>query len=202
MGAHQRELGVVVVEHGIEPIRGGVADGTIGGEPGGNVIRIVRGVKCGQVTTGALRRGIHVVVVHVTLRAGRIDVGAGERELGRVVVEGGRRPGCGAVAYLAGGGEPRGNVVRVGCGLVDVQVTPRAHGGSVGELVVHVALGAGRIGVGAGERESGGGVVEGGGQPGARVVAQGAIRGETGGRMIRVGGGRVLRSEEHTSELQ
>src|ERR1035441_1671926 len=87
-----------------------------------------------------------VVVVDVALRAGRVDMGAGERELGRVVVEGGRGPSRGAVADLARGGEPRGNVVRVGCGLVDVQVTSRAHGGSVGELVVHVALSAGRIG--------------------------------------------------------
>ena len=90
VGANQRKLGVVVVEDRIEPIRGGVADGAIGGEPGGNVVRIVCGVKCGQVTTGALRRGIHVVVVHVALRAGRVDMGAGEREFGRVVVEGGR----------------------------------------------------------------------------------------------------------------
>ena len=83
-------------------------------------------------------------------------------------------------------------MVRVGRRLVDVQVTPRAHGGSVGELVVDVALRAGRVGVSAGERESGGGVVESGGQPGARVMAQGAIGRETGRRMIRVGGGRVL----------
>jgi len=90
VGAHQGELGVVVVEHGIEPIRGGVADGAIGGEPGGNVVRIVGGVKGGQVATCALRRGIHEVVVDVALRARRVDMSAGERELGRVVVEGGR----------------------------------------------------------------------------------------------------------------
>src|ERR1019366_5631097 len=89
-GCGESGCGVVVVEHRIEPIRGGVADGAIGGEPGGNVVRIGGLVVLGQVATGALRRGIHVVVVHVTLRAVRIDVGAGERELSRVVVEGGR----------------------------------------------------------------------------------------------------------------
>ena len=98
MGAHQRKLGVVVIEHRIEPIGGGVADGAIGGEPGGSVVRIGGLVVCSQMAAGALRRGIHEVVVDVALRASRIGVGTGEREPRGGVVEGRGQPGTRVMA--------------------------------------------------------------------------------------------------------
>src|ERR1019366_7424793 len=96
------------------------------------------------------------------------------------------------MANLARGGEPRGDVVRVGRRLVDVHVTRRAQRGSVRKLVIGVALHAGRVDVSAGERKSRGGVVEGGTQPVARVVTQGAIRRNTSRGVIRVRGARVI----------
>ena len=119
-------------------------------------------------------------------------MGAGKRELGCVVVEGGRRPRRGGVADLAGRGEPGGDVVWVDGRLVNLQVTRRALCGDVGELVVHVALRALRVGVGAGERESRGGVIESGTEPVAGGVAQGTIRGNARRSVIGVGGGRVF----------
>src|ERR1035438_5443820 len=96
------------------------------------------------------------------------------------------------MANLARGGEPRGDVVRVGRRLVDVHVTRRAQRGSVRKLVIGVALHAGRVDVSAGERKSRAGVVEGGTQPVARVVTQGAIRRNTSRGVIRVRGARVI----------
>ena len=58
-------------------------------------------------------------------------------------------------------GECRGDVVGIG-GLVELgEMTPLALGRRSGELTVQVALRAGRADVGAGERESHAGVIEG-----------------------------------------
>ena len=58
-------------------------------------------------------------------------------------------------------GECRGDVVGIG-GLVELgEMTPLALGRRSGELTVQMALRAGRTDVGAGERESHAGVIEG-----------------------------------------
>ena len=130
----------VVIEDRIQPVFGGVAGRAIRWEGRGHVIGICSGVEGCQMATGALRGRAGIVAVHVALRAGRIHVGARERELRSRVIESGGLPDGGAVADVAGGGEARGNVIGIGCRLIDVQVAGGAERRRVDELVVHMAL--------------------------------------------------------------
>ena len=66
------------------------------------MVRVGRPVELLHVTGCAIGGSLHELSVDVALRAGHVDVRARERELReRVVIEGGRVPGGGAVTGLA-----------------------------------------------------------------------------------------------------
>lgn len=104
------------------------------------------------------------------------------------VIEAGPCPCRGVVAGGAGGGESRGDVVRIRSGLVFRLVTGEAVGWSAGVAAVDVATGAGNFGVRTRQRKRSVVVIERGRHPRAGVVADLAIRGEPGADVVRVGG--------------
>ncbi len=114
------------------------------------------------------------------------EVRAGERKLGRVVVEAGAGPCGGGVTGRAGGDESRRGVRRVG-GLVEIGLMAGDAGGRLPlEDTVAVAAGAGDGLVRTGERKLRGGVVEAGAGP-----CGGGVTGRAGGDESRRGVRRV-----------
>jgi len=113
--ARKRESGTVVVERCIGPRRCVVA--LLAGlrEVSGDVVRIRGRLIILQVATDAGRAGEVVVVINVAVGAqpGRDCVAAGKRKSHRVVIESGIKPGIGAMAGVAGGGESGGDMVRI-----------------------------------------------------------------------------------------
>ena len=102
-------------------------------------------------------------------------------------------PGVRVVAGLAAGREAAGLMVRVGGARVVRLVARVAVAGRAGVAASGVAALAQRALVSSREREARLGVVEVRRAPGARVVAVLALRGEVSGRVVRVGGARVVR---------
>ena len=147
-----------------------------------------RGVVVLQMAGRAGGGGQVVVVVDVAVEAHprRIGVGVREREAYRRVVKGGRLPGAGVVALLAGLREASGDVVGILGALVIRQMTAHACRARQVVVVMDVAVEAHprRIGVRIRKREAHGGVVKRGGLPGAGVVAGLASLRETPGDVI------------------
>lgn len=177
-----------VIECGVEPGCCGVAGVAGGGEIGREMVgdeaaEGLRAVPVGLVAAvaGGVRAGEGIIVVHMAIGAGS-DGGTGR---GRHLVRASERPSGGAVVKLAVGpgdsvvasgaerrGELRGNVIghkaaeslRTGPIGSVAAVTVGVGGGEV-VIIVDVAEGTGRGGMGAGEREAGDGVIEGSGGP-------------------------------------
>src|ERR1019366_2535988 len=171
----QREWGVVVVEGGISPNRGVVAQLTLLREPGRCVRRIRGAVVILQVTGDARRavQGVVVVDVAVGALARRNRVRSRKSKPGGGVVEHSVDPLHGVVAGFAGGGEAR---VRHRSGRVVVVFLVARYAGGAGQVVVvvHVAVGAlprwNRVR--SGQHEAGAVVIERGVEPGRSAVAR------------------------------
>ena len=157
-----------------------------GRKSGRRVVRVVGGRVFGLMARVAVRRRARKDVVHMAACAGRVDVRAGERELGGAVIECGRRPGCSGVAHLAGLGKSRGRMGRI-VGSVEVgQVARDASRGQGGELTIGVAGRTGQWNVGAHQRKLRVVVVEHRVEPVRGGMAHGAIRGERRGEVVRI----------------
>ena len=76
------------------------------------------------MASDAGRAGQVVIVIDVAIGAGarRDRVQAGEREPGGVVIKRGIQPCAGAMALVAGLGEIRGDVIRIGRPLIVLEV--------------------------------------------------------------------------------
>ena len=101
-----------------EPRRCGVAGETGCRPSGGSMIRICRSGEILRVAGVAVSRRRREVGCSVAQCAGNRRVSAGKRERCVVVIEDRACPGRGVVASCAGGGETRGGVIRIGCGVV------------------------------------------------------------------------------------
>ena len=154
MCAGERECSVVVVEGRGAPAAGGVADGAVGGEAGGDVIGVGGAVEISLMAGVAGGGSGCVAVVGVALDAGERGVNAGERIVGvdGVIEVDGRPVGC-VVAGVAGGGESSRSMSRVGGSVPVCLVTAEAGGGQSCVVVIGVALDAGQRGVCAGQRK-------------------------------------------------
>ncbi len=75
-------------------------------------------------------------------RARRYLVIAGQREACSVVIEGRIQPGCRAVTHVAGLGQIRRHVIRIGRALVVLQVARDAGRGVQAVVIVGVTVGA------------------------------------------------------------
>ncbi len=160
-----------MVERGGAPGRGVVADGAVLREPGRNVVRIGGFLEVCQMAGRACRRQTRVHAAGVALAARHGGVGAGQRELGLVVVECRTLPLSGVVADRAVLGETGRRMIGIGC-LLEVGEVAR-HATAVHQVVVSICVARGALlgGVGAGQRELGQIVVEAGIVPGDCGVA-------------------------------
>lgn len=136
-----------------------------------------------RVTTGT-REDAVVRRVCVTGSAQAVGTTVAGREPG--VVKSGTRPSRRGVARLASGGESCSRVVRVRRILIVRLVTGVAVGGNRSVVVVHVAVGAGHCGMRARQRERRVVVIERGGNPRGRGVAQVALLRESDLHVLRV----------------
>ena len=191
MRARQRECGVVVVEGGVRPHRGVVAQFARGREAGGRVRRIGRArivLLVARVAQGAVQ-GIVVAYVAVCAQPRRHEVGARQCKTGGGVVEGCVGPEHGVVTGFARGREPGRLMVYRRNRVVVIGLVAR-HAGRARQIVVvaNVAIGAQprRHEMRAGEREPGRAVVERRVQPARRAVARVASLREVRRYVIRV----------------
>jgi hypothetical protein len=194
VSAGERELGVVVIEAGRRPGRGGVANLAILRESGGHVVRIRGRLVVLGVTTGAGHIQAGVNPARVALRARGSNVRAGQRELGlRGVIKRCAIPIRRGVTERTILRESGGHVARIVGGLVVLQMTGITGRAQTLVNAVRMALQASRSRVLASERESGlGGVIKRRSIPVDGTVALRAILRESGGRVIRVGGALVV----------
>ena len=186
VGAGERELGLVVVEDRARPFGRGVAGGAVGREAGGLVGRLAGLGVVALVARDAGRGFVPVDPVRVAVVAGGGQMRAGQRELGRLVVEPPALPGDVGMTPGTVLLEPGRRVVRAG-GLVEFPlVTCNAIGRQSPEDKVSFGPGGMAVpaihrAVGPFEREPGQRV---GGDPGrsigerAGVVAVGALDAE------------------------
>ena len=160
-----------MVELRSHPLAGGVAERAILRDPGAHVIRIIRRIEVGAVTTNAGCARQAEIVVHVTLRALHGLVRTGKREAGGRMVEAGARPVHGGMARRTILRETGGYMVGRG-GLLEIrQVAAHAGRGNRGEVPVHVALRASHARVRPGQLKAAQAVIESGVLPARRVVA-------------------------------
>ena len=192
----KRPAGGAVIEVGGAPASGGVASRAVSkskGGAGGGVHGLRGGLPSGEVATGGatsrwsdLER---VVVGDMAIDTGVDFPGRSElvqileRESSGVVVPRGSPIRSGMAGGALGGGEARSDVVRYSAahgGRAVPLILMAAVAVRVGNreviVVVNVAVGAGRGGMNACERPTGGAVIERGGGPGNGVVARGTIR--------------------------
>ena len=112
------------------------------------MIGIVRVCEIGQVTAGAIRRSSGKVSVDVARNAFDADVGSGEPELGRIVVEGRALPVGRGMTPAAVVREARGHVIRICRGGKCLRMTAIALGRSTLETVAGMTRCARQLGVG------------------------------------------------------
>ena len=149
-----------MIEGGRPPCRCRVARRAVLRKASGHVIRIRRALEVRQVARGASGRCSRVTPIHVALRAGGIDVCAGERKARQIVIERSRTPRRRAMAHAAGLRDSRGDVVRIRSAVEVVQVAGSAIRAQAGVITVDVAGGARLADVRAGQREARGGMVK------------------------------------------
>jgi len=151
---------------------------------GAGEIRLVAGIAVG--------RNCREVVIHVAGRAGHGFVRARQREGGLAVVKDCACPGRCRMANHTIRREARRLVIGI-CGpVVILGVTSIAVGGQSGEVVVHVACGAGHGFVRAGQREGGLVVIEDRARPSGGGMAGLARGGEARLSMVGTGGAVVI----------
>ena len=190
VSAGQREPSLGVIESRGLPGAGRVAYFASLREAALHVVRVVGVLEILLMARDARSLGQAVVVVGVAVgtRARRHGVSACERESGLGMVEVRRLPRARRVAHFASLREAALHVIRVISVLEILQVARDAR--SLGEVVVVVEVAvdtcARRHGVGAGERESGLGVIEGRRRPGHRGVARLACLRESLLRVVRI----------------
>ena len=189
--ARQRECGVVVVEGGVRPDSGVVAQFARGREAGGRVRRIGRArivLLMARVAQGAVQ-GIVVAYVAVCAQPRRHDVGARQCKTGGGVVEGCVGPQHGVMTGCARGRERSRNMVYRRSRIVVIGLVAR-HAGRARQIVVVVNVAIGtqprRHEMRTGEREPGRAVVERRVEPGRRAVARVASLREVRCDVIRV----------------
>src|SRR5712692_1605215 len=192
MGAGEGKDRFVVIEGDGGPSCRRVAARAGGGNAGLDMVGVGGGVEILEVAGGAVGGGSLVVVVQVAAGAEHGEVEAGQGEQGLVVIKRGGLPGGGGVAQVTRLWEARGDMVGIGRGVEVLQVARDTGSRQPGIDVVHMAGGAGRADVGPGQRKGRFGMIEGGPGPGGRGVAQGAVGGEFGGGVIRVGRSREI----------
>ena len=131
-----------------------------GRETRGGMCRVGRALVVRHVAGGAHPAGQGVISIHMALRALQRSVRAGQREARCRMVKGRICPGNRVVACLASLRKIGLHVVWIRRALEVFEVA--RHAGCAGQVVVsiHVALGAGRSGVRASQREAGGGMIE------------------------------------------
>ena len=168
-----------VIENGTEPSGRRMTSGARGGEPCGNVVRIIGCLIDVFMAPVAIGRQGGVVVIHMTVCAGDPGVCAGQRERRVVVVEGGRGPCGGVVADVTLLRETYRKVIRTGRTLKLCEVATDTGGRGQVVVAIGVALGALQTGVCPGERETGGGMIERRGSPVGRAMADLALLRET-----------------------
>ncbi len=193
----QRERCVVVVEGRVCPDGGVVAQFAGCWEAGGGVRRAGGAsviLLMARVTESAIQC---VIVVDVTIgaEARRHGVRPGQLEAGAGVIECAIGPQDCVVAAFAGRRESRGDVIHRRSRVVVIRLVTRYAGRARQVvIVVDVAIGAEarRHGMGAGQREAGAGVVEGGVRPKSRVVARIARLREIGADVVWAGGSLII----------
>ena len=186
--ASQRETRGRVVESGIRPGRRGVAGFARLRHSGLHMVGIGCSLIVLQVAGDAGGVGQAVISINVALRTLQRDVRAGQRKAGLAVIEGRVCPGRSGVATLAGLRQGGLQVIGVGGPLIVLEVARHASSHSQVEVSVDVTLRARSGDVHPGQRETGLAVVEGGIGPRSRVVARGAGSGNSGLRVVGVGG--------------
>ena len=179
-----REPGVIKGRS--RPRRGVVAQPAGGGEGRRGVIWISSALIIRLVAGVAVRGRSRKLAVNVTTGAGHRGVRAGQREGCGVVVETRRSPGCRSVAHLALLREPGRGVIRIIGALEIFQMAGHALRAQIGELPARMAGLALQGGVRARERETAQRVIERRVSPGNRAVADGAIRREPTGNVVRI----------------
>lgn len=192
VGASECKLCGVVVKAGAGPLGGGVAEGTVGRESGGLMVRIVGLVVLIQVAGRAVAGSSTELIVDVALCAFRLVVGAGESKPGLVVVEVRAFPPVNVVAQGAIGGEAGCLVIRIAGSVVIIEVTGCTGAGETAVLIVDVALRAIGGRVRSKEREPGVRVVEHRSAPLNSGVANRAVTRETSRLVVRIGGAVIV----------
>ncbi|RMH64410.1 MAG: hypothetical protein D6677_04960 [Calditrichaeota bacterium] len=178
------EILAVVIERSAFPIIRVMAVIAGGWETGGRVIGIGCAVIIGLVAGHAFR-GCIAVTVAMARGAILLLMGAGEREVGIVMIKISRRPLCGVMT----GGAIVTEIVAYMVGVlhtikITAMATP-AIGGRVG-VAVAVAVDTVDGSMGAGKREIGVGVIEVSRRPLCGVMTGGAIMTEIVGGMVRI----------------
>ncbi len=184
----------IVVERRAFPLCGGVARLAGSGEARRLMIRICRGVELWEVAHRALAGSSRVLAIDVTLGASGRSVLPGEGESRLRMIELRTFPLSSGVTGLARCCEPGVAVVRIGGGLIRIQMTGGAVLRRPRELVVQVALLATHRGVLPRERELCGRIViEARAGPLHSGVARLAGSGESRCRVVRIDGVLVAR---------
>ena len=133
-----------------------------------------------RVAAVAVHRQRCVVVIDVARGAGNCDVGAGQRELRLVMVEGRTGPGSGAMTRRARGWEADGRMGRrIGVIEIGLVAAIAVSGKPARIVVIHVARHTRHIDMRAGQRESRSVVIEGRVSPYRNRMADRAVRWET-----------------------
>ena len=183
------KAGEGMIECGVGPGNGAVANGAVGGKSGGGMVGVGGALKIGHVARRASGGHGGVVAIDVALRAGHFGVRPAQRPARNSVVKIHIHPRTGVVAGGATGGKSRGDVIRVFCGGKVLGMATQAIGGRALEVPAGVAGVAVQGGMHAGERKAGKApVIELHAKPGVHAVAVLAGAGETGSGVIGIGG--------------
>jgi len=189
VGSGQRESGSAVIKLGSLPLCGGMANGAVLREVGCNMIGIRGCLKGWTMTSNALRTGSRKRVPGMALRTVDVDMSAGQRESGSAVIKLGSLPLCGGMANGAVLREAGCNMIGVDGCLKGLPVTRDALRAGSRKRVAGVTLRTVDSDVGSRQRESGSAVIKLGSLPLLGGVAGLAIRRNSGGNVIRIGGG-------------
>ena len=182
----QRELCTAVIEGGWFPSHCVVTFLTGMRELISDMVWLAGTLKVCIVTGPAVHRRAIVLSVRMTLRAGRINVRAGQREIRQVVIKRGRLPCRRIMTLCAGMTELIGDVIGVVNILVITLVTGPAIRGSAGVLAVGMTFDATHAYVCSGQWEIGEIVVERCRLPGLHGVTGRAVMREVSSFVIRV----------------
>jgi hypothetical protein len=117
------------------------------GEIGADVIRIHGGGVILRVAGVAVRRQADVLTAAVAVLAREIHMGSCKGKRRFVMIKNGSKPRTAVMAQCAVPGKSRGSVVRIGCCVVVLKMTPDAVRRSPLKFKVHMTLAALQQGV-------------------------------------------------------